>query len=962
LESLLAISTISVTMTRASSKNRLSQLKIWPAPWLLLFTSLGFGLRVQALGFQPLWGDEGWSFYLASQSLGQLLNLTALDIHPPLYYIFLKGWLSVMGPGAEEARFLSVIAGTLLIPVVGGLGRRWFNPLAGIMAAAVTAVAPLAIYYSQEVRMYGWVTLLGAMSVYFCLKNEALEQARAPLAARRPVQLAYILSTTAALYTHYYAIFILLFQGLYLLLVHRRAFFRPYFSLFLVIGLLYLSWVIYTGTRLINYVENKRNVEGYLSLNPVRFVGDHLVTFSLGHLPADLQPYVGWGALPFVLIASLGLMDTLLWRSSGSQTGVRGLEETPEEKRKSFFLLYLYLAIPLFLGYLINQIYPFTPRFYERTLLLAAPAYWLLLGAGLAWLAKRQQLLAGALASLILVLLGVSLFSFYGTNRYPHEDYRPLLRDIAARATPEDTLLASYQWQMGFYQAYLPVPRPNLFMAPGWGKDWSADAGGHPRLIEDLETIFARSPRLWFPAYQASGHIWEDEAEAAMAELGYPALLQWYSPQTKLLVAGAAQSPLRQGETANFDQHLSLLEATVGGESYQAGRDIIPVRLVWRKEASLGSEHWVSLRLVDEKGYTWTSRDSHPQAGQRFFTDLEVGETIEDRHGLLTPAGAPPGHYRLLLSVRRVEDAHPLDLRNEAGQPLGAELPPEPPIGIAALPVQRETKAIFNRQVHLVGYSLAEAPFKAGEALPLTLFWESLIDHPGVFTTWLALKDGAGETVVTHQQAPIWPASEWQKGTLLRDPYALPLPPTLPPGRYQLVVALLEEDGQRLALGNTDQVGLAEITTIDRPRVFEAPSPQFPFEAVFGEQARLVGLDLPQTVVKAGETLPLTLYWQALAPFDRSWKVFVHLTDEAGIKGQQDQVPGGGEFPTSGWVPNEYLVDRYDLPVPAETQPGRYQLEIGLYDPNDFSRLPVSQAGKAIGNHVVLESWPISIE
>src|SRR5688572_11068842 len=176
-------------MTRVSSTNRLSQLKIRPAYWLLLFTGLGFGLRVQGLSFQPLWGDEGWSFYLASQPLGQLLNLTALDIHPPLYYIFLKSWLFLTGPGAEEARFLSVIAGTLLIPVIGLLGRRWFNGLAGIMGAAVTALAPLAIYYSQETRVYGWVTLLGAMSVYFCLKNETLAQAGAPQPSRRLVQI-----------------------------------------------------------------------------------------------------------------------------------------------------------------------------------------------------------------------------------------------------------------------------------------------------------------------------------------------------------------------------------------------------------------------------------------------------------------------------------------------------------------------------------------------------------------------------------------------------------------------------------------------------------------------------------------------------------------------------------------------------------------------------------------------------
>lgn len=944
-------------MTGSSATSRLSHIKIHPAYGLLFFTLLGFGLRLQELDFQPLWGDEGWSFYLSTQPLSQLIYLTAIDIHPPLYYILLKTWLGVLGIGAEEARFLSVIAGTLLIPLVGLLGWRWFNGLTGVISAAITAMAPLAIYYAQEVRMYGWVTLLGAMSVYFCLKNECMSQSRFPVYALRPVQIAYIVTATAALYTHYYALFIILFQGVYLVLAHRRAFLRRYLGLFSVIGLLYLPWVIYVSTRLINYIENKRNVEGYIPLNLGQFVGEHLIAFSLGHLSAELQPYGWWSTLPFVLLACLGFIITLYLR------------------RKTVMLLYLYLVTPLFLGYLINQFYPFTPRFYERTLLLAAPAYWLLMAAGLAWLGRQRYVLAGVIASCLLLPLLVSLFSFYSIPRYPEEDYRPLLREIAARATPADTLLASYQWQLGFYQAYLPVPQPDLFAVPGWGSGWSAETGGDTQLMADLAEILARSPRLWFPAYQASGHIWEDEAEAAIARVGYPAIRQWYTPQTKLIMAGAAQTPLRPGPTANFDNRLSLLEAVVGGARYQAGRDIIPIRLLWRKEENLGSDHRVSFRLVDDKGYTWTSRDSAPQAGHAFFTDIKIGETLEDRHGLLTPAGAPPGIYRLLLSVYQVNASQPLDLRGEAGQPLGTELfladveliSPDPPLGVPALPIQHETMAGFGQQVRLVGYSLAHSPFKVGEALPITLFWESLADRPGSLTTWIALRDQAGETVVTQQQPPIWPATEWRQGTLLRDPYTLILPPTLPPGDYQLAVALLASDGNRLPVDGADQLTLTKITLIDRLRVFEAPTPQINLNVMFGSQARLVGLDLPQPEVKAGENLPLTLYWQALAPFDKSWKVFVHLTDQEGnIIGQQDQIPGGGEFPTTGWLPNEYLVDHYNVPVPATAQSGEetYQLNIGLYDANDinFSRLPVVEEGKVIGDHVALESWPISVE
>jgi len=122
---------------------------------------------------------------------------------------------------------------------------------------------------------------------------------------------------------------------------------------------------------------------------------------------------------------------------------------------------------------------------------------------------------------------------------------------------------------------------------------------------------------------------------------------------------------------------------------------------------------------------------------------------------------------------------------------------------------------------------------------------------------------------------------------------------------------------------------------------------------------------LPRRRVKAGGELPLTLYWQGQNTFDKNWSVFVHLLDQDGrIVSRQDQIPGGGQFPTTGWVPGEFLTDTYNLRIPADTPPGQasYHLEIGLYDANDFRRLPVIEAGEIVGDHILLESWPITVE
>lgn len=951
----------------SSARISTSQVKVRPDAWVLFFILIGFGLRLQQLDLQPLWGDEGWSFYFAMQPLTQLLALTAIDIHPPLYYILLKGWLALVGSGAEEARFLSVMAGTALIPVLALLGRRLFDERVGMAAAAITAIMPLAIYYAQEVRMYGLVTLLAAMSIYFFMKlnaSGALFPAQTQSgntlkrSSRQMLLVAYVATTAAALYTHYYAAFVVIAQFLALFL--RR--FWPkldktviYQSLkpFIYVGLIYLPWIIYAGGRLTRYVENKRGVEGYLPLNLTGFVTEHLIAFSLGHLPAELQDYP-WAALSIIIIALLGILAAI------------------SLKNRRPLILFLYLFVPLFIGYLVNLFYPFTPRFFERTLLLAAPAYWLLVAGGLVWLWDRHYLLSGIAAAVMLLVICISLVGFYTVQRYPHEDYRPLLAEITARATPEDVVLASYQWQLGFYQAYLPSPRPRLFAVPGWGEGWSSQAGNAAQLNSDLSDLFRQSPRLWFPAYQASGHIWEDEAEQAIAQLGYPALLHWYNPQTKLVLAGGAQIPMAASPTANFENLLALHEAEVGVKEYQAGRDIIPARLVWQKLDNLGSDHYVSLRLADSAGRTWTIRDSYPRAGLAFFTDLAIDEMLVDPHGVLTPAGAPPGTYRLLLSVRRASDAHPLDLVDQAGQPLGAELllaelnlvAPDPPVGAAALPVQVATEADFSRQVQLVGFSLGHGPFKTGEKLPLTLFWHSWVDQPDNLTVLIELQDKAGRIVASYQEAPIWPATEWRVGSILRDPHDLILPPTLRPDTYHLLISLITPEQHKLKVNGAEQLELTLITTIDRPRVFDAPDPAIDLDIIFGQQAKLIGMDLPRSRLKAGETLPLTLYWQALAPLDKNWTVFVHLIDPDGhIITQQDQIPGAGQFPTTGWMPNEYLVDSYRLMVPANLVPGdEAYLRIGLYDANDLSHLPVIEAGKTPNDYIVLESWPISVE
>ena len=124
------------------------------------------GLRGLRLGWQPLWWDEGYSIYFATEPLGRMLWLTAHDIHPPLYYALLHGWTALRGQAPNLSDFLSALIGDASIGVIAWLAMRSTPERRAVawVAALLLALSPMHLFYSQEVRMYGLAMLLGMLS------------------------------------------------------------------------------------------------------------------------------------------------------------------------------------------------------------------------------------------------------------------------------------------------------------------------------------------------------------------------------------------------------------------------------------------------------------------------------------------------------------------------------------------------------------------------------------------------------------------------------------------------------------------------------------------------------------------------------------------------------------------------------------------------------------------------------
>ena len=93
-------------------------------------------------------------------------------------------------------------------------------------------------------------------------------------------------------------------------------------------------------------------------------------------------------------------------------------------------------------------------------------------------------------------------------------------------------------------------------------------------------------------------------------------------------------------------------------------------------------------------------------------------------------------------------------------------------------------------------------------------------------------------------------------------------------------------------------------------------------------------------VVQPGDTLHVTLRWQALHALDDSYTVMVQLIREGTqIWGQNDHVPRGGQSPTDTWTADQVVTDKFELAISPDAPPDSYDLVVGIYHSATIKRL-----------------------
>jgi len=909
----------------------------WQWGLLLAFTLLAFGLRVYRLDQRSLWTDEGLSIYRARLAVADILSgeiviqgTPSKDTQPPLYFLLLHLQRRLVGEGAFGLKFLSTAWGVLVVPLFYAVGRRLLSPGAGLAAALFGATSPLYLWYSQEMRMYPMLVALSALSVYTLLRALAVGRDE----RSRWWWLAYLLSTAAALYTHYTAFFLLGFEviaALGLAVWKRRRGVLVFVALAVVTGLPlapYALWrLLFAREAHFNFVS--------LPVIATSLFGAFATGFTsqLAHLG-----WIHWGLLVPFLVG-------LAMPQASTKSGRWG--------RTAFLVGWVVLPTLTLFGVSL-----FKPIFQgPRHLIIVSPAFYLALAAGVMALWQRWRPVG--LLALIGILAAVipSWKPFYWSEDFLKDDWRSLSAHVNRHALPGDVVLTNDAVLLSVFDYYLLDDLP-LTALPRFGRS----AGGDT--VAALEKMAEQYRRVWFvPQRPADGR--DDDGlvahwlaanltpveDALFHGLDTVTALWCYatsSPKVEALPNSAKRLDVTWGKDLLLHGYEAPGEAASGG----LWRPVF----YWSKMRPEAGKYVLSLRLSDDQGKVWAQANSSlwglfPPSG------WPADATIRYEHEVELPAGLPPGKYQVWLRIVGAQDDRPLPASSGGVDVL---LMPDFEVrsdvrggDVTRLPPHTPQRARLGREIELLGYHLREGHHRPGHLLYLDLYWHVRQTPAADYLLRLQLADKTGQIIgqtVTSPTRVEYPPSDWQPGELLYGKAELLIPPQATTGFHGLRVSLIDpETGAPLPVRagwwplGREALALGEVRIVEWPLITEVPPTQTPLRADYGHPTliELHGYDLPASRITAGERLPLTLYWRARAHVGTSYTVFVHLADaDEQLAGQGDAVPDRGIRITTSWREGEVITDQHVIPIRPDAPLGEYRLWVGLYDPVADERLP----------------------
>lgn len=886
---------------------------------LLILFLLAFALRLYRLENQSLWWDEGISLHLATTSLAELIADRAANIHPPLYFIGLKAWVTLVGTTPFAARYFSLLGSWLQGAAVYALCRHWLSLKAGWIALFLFTFSPLSIIYAQEARVYAWLPLF-----YLALLLITWRIIQKP---NPPTRYWFLLGLVAWLgfHAHYIAAFAIVYAGLWLLLSlyqqKRSVDLRRWFVTQFVVGLATLPWLALVWLNR-SAVNIEANAGTYLTEpTPLPFLLAQVWVFHLTGLPGSLsRPVIQLLAT----IIAICLVLLILLRSSAP----------------SLLRTLLPWFIPITAAFLAWSVRSFAhPRYVTIFAIMLIPiAAWAI---GDWRLEARKRKLFVNLKSLVSILLFLSLLTisllalrlYYFDPGVTKDDMRSVARYLEAQAGADDLILVpDTDWSLPFeYGGATAVAMPHTTNR--------ADMWTHlQQLTQNKQRVFAVNYRRGGVDWQAVVPYALERVGSLVEEVKFGNLfVELYQLDEAVVVPQLAPAQARFGP-------LRLTAASI--QTAAPADTALTLALRWQLDQPVTERLTVALRLLDTDNWQLAATD-HVLVDEigRPTEQWPITKPVTTYHVLPLPPGTPPLTYTLAASIYEngSDGPQPLDVLDEQGAPLSqqwhqAGIQLAPALGLP------NPYRIVNRieplpqplavaeGLLLIGTESERSQAGAGQPLWVPLQWRAMQPLPDLRPALQLIQ--SDQILALNDDAPAlgrYPTDQWRSGEVVTEHRRLLIPPTAV-GPAQVVITL-----------NNKQWVIGDIEISAESHLFAPPPMGHSLNVQFGDVARLIGYDLPQPSLSAAEPVRLTLYWQSLTTGSQvNYVVFTHILAEDGhLVGQHDSVPANGRRPLSTWLTDEYIIDPHEL-IFRETYTGTGRIEIGLYDPNTNVRLPTN--------------------
>lgn len=993
--------------------------------WLLSLILIAFALRLTLLGEQSLWYDEGVTWMLSQMKLPDLIQWTAADIQPPLYYLLIWTTDIFWGDSEWALRFPSALFNTLTVPLLYALARRLFTPApllprppapprrrasAALLAVILFTLSPLMVYYSQEARMYTLLTFLSTLAGYLLLKaisnyqypkgtSLAISNKQYPQGALLPLttyqlpkthdkpahysprsvptsySLLYAFTAAAALYTHYFAAFLLIAHAGYALyILWQQHFSKPLLAQFVVAFggamLLFAPWL---PTLLARLGDDPSYWPGALKLNEA--VRKVLISFTAGE--TVFEQIGGWLALAYFGFLILSFVIRHPARSFVLRPSSR-----PTHHSSLFLLLWLLLPILLILTLSYQS-----PKFNPRYTLLAWPAFALLTAALLApkhlptatpYAPRATSPVPRFLSTLtllfILATFTYSLFNWFTDPRFSKDDFQALAQFVRERQAPNETVLLSsghlfpvWAYYSG-WEGWTPLP---------WMLRLNVNRVTQLGIAAEIADAVKGKDGVWLVTWQdevidPNGVVpfWLDligERPDDAGDFWGVGLEHWRINPEK--VALLHQSPIQRPVEFLTSAATSSGSASTGMPAFNFANQVdllgytqlsdTDLALFWRPRQPLPDNLILTLDLTDPNGFDWDRESLIGRPGAYLYPPSRwpVGEVVMTRHRLPWQIGAPPGLYTVEIGLGQADtELAGWDVLDEQGRPqrrtalldfvnLSELVRPDS----GPLPIDNDPAIDFLPILAVRRMILPQTAAQPGDRLLLALLWQAGEFNLDNVSVAFDVTDAAGQT---HRVGASFTPSRqfnlprWQPGDVVLGQYWLDIPPEAAPGPASLQLHLINVSG----FFYDEVFPLAGLEILPTGRNFTPPeSVDMPLQADFSGQATLLGADCPNRCRAApGQPLTLTFYWQAEARFKTNYTIFTHLLgpDETVLINADHAPPK----PTQGWVPGEIITDAVTLTIPAGLPPGDYAVEVGLYNAADpaFTRLPLANGDNRV--------------